>query len=524
MTTITIEKKYLKIPVSNHAVSKKLCFYDAGDENRLVMDFDCKIDTIQPQYDAYLDVSRFCGRTLQYDIVPHMTVSLEQTEKKELEGLFAEPYRPTVHFTPQIGWINDPNGMICYHGTYHMFYQYNPCGTEWGNMHWGHAVSRDLLHWEEKDIALFPDEMGTMYSGSAIEDVRNVSGLQRGELPPMLLYYTAAGDRNLLSTGAVRTQCLAYSTDGGETITKYAGNPVLGSVVNHNRDPKVVWVEEIGKYLMVLYLEEDRYGLYVSENLLDWMPLQELRIPNESECPDLYCFRLGGKNYWVLIGASDKYMVGVFKNGKFIPQTQERQLCYSPLSYAGQSFSGIDGRVLRMTWEKLRMPCVRVPNQMSVPMEMRLEAGETGCYLTAYPIAELSRLYADTREITDRSLDTPVELPLEQSAYDIRLITDYKNNMTLELFGHCLRFDVQENCIAFGKIRIPISGNRKQVDVRILADRCSFEVFADRGRFYACLYAVCDYNLPYLKLTADEGAPMLQSLSCHRLHSTKSPE
>ncbi|HBF14299.1 MAG TPA: hypothetical protein DDW30_01170 [Clostridiales bacterium] len=518
--TITIEKKYIAIPINNHAVSKKLCFWEEAPDRELVMDFDCKLDAVKPQYVSYIDVSRYRGKTLICDSVPHMEFTLTQCDEKALDGLYREEYRPMVHFTPQIGWLNDPNGMICYHGVYHMFYQYNPCGTEWGNMHWGHAVSRDLLHWEEKDIALFPDEMGTMYSGSAIEDLGNVTGLGTGETGPMLLFYTAAGDRTLLSAGKCRTQCLAYSNDGGETFVKYRGNPILGKVESYNRDPKIVWVEEIGKYLMALYLAEDRYGLFTSENLLDWSLLQELRIANESECPDLYCFRLSGKSYWVLIGASDKYLVGVFKGGRFVPQTQERQLCYSPFNYAGQSFSGMqDGRVIRMTWEKLKMPCVRVPNQMSIPMEMKLRAGEMGCYLTAYPIAEISQLYADTQELVGQRLEAPIELPLERAAYDIRLITEYGAGMTLELFGHTLRIDTQENCVAFGKLRIPISGDRERVDIRVIADSCSLEVFADEGRFYATLYAVCDYNLPYLRLTAQENGTLLKTLTCHRLAS-----
>lgn len=516
--TIKIEKKFIGVPINNNAVGKKLCFYGETD-GALVMDFDCRLDALCPQYLAYMDVSRFIGKTFRYDSIPHMAFELTQTDVQELPGLFREEYRPHVHFTPRIGWINDPNGMIFYHGVYHMFYQYNPCGTEWGNMHWGHAVSRDLLHWEEKDIALFPDEMGTMYSGSAIEDVRNVAGLQAAGQPAMLLYYTAAGGKNLLSAGKERTQCLAYSTDGGETIRKYHGNPVLDHVESYNRDPKVVWVEELGKYLQVLYLAGDRYGLFTSENLLDWKPLQEVRIANESECPDLYRFRLGAQTYWVLIGASDKYIVGVFRNGRFVPQTQVRQLGFSPFSYAGQSFSGTaDGRVIRMTWEKLRMPCMRVPNQMSIPMEMRLEREETGCYLTAYPIEEISRLYADTQEVSEQKTEEPIELKLERAAYDIRLITEYGSSMDLALFGHTLRIDTKENCIVFGKSRIPVSEDREKVDLRVIVDSCSFEVFTDGGRFFADLYAVCDYNLPYLKLTAEGDALRVRTLSCHRLH------
>ena len=516
--TIAIEKKYIIVPINNNAVSKKLCFYeDAEGEKRLILDLDCKIDVFNPQYMAYIDMSRYAGRKFSYDTIPHMELKLEQRDEKKLDGLYRENYRPLVHFTPAIGWINDPNGMIKYHGVYHMFYQYNPCGTEWGNMHWGHAVSRDLLHWEEKDIALFPDDMGTMYSGSAIEDIHNVTGLQSGDKAPMLLFYTAAGDRNMLSMGKGRTQCLAYSNDGGETFRKYGGNPVIDHVISYNRDPKIVWVEEIKKYLIVLYLHEDKYGFFVSDNMINWTFLQEIKIANESECPDIYRYKVANKNYWVLIGASDKYIVGVFRGGKFVPQTQEKQLSYSPYSYAGQSFSGIDdGRVIRVAWQKLKMPCLRVPNQMSIPMEMKLKVSDMGCFLTAYPVEELKQLYADGEVIANQTLDEPVEIKLDKAAYDLHIVTDYDGNMKLELFGHILQINTQDDCITFGKIKIPISSDRETVDIRIIADSCSFEVFADEGRFCATLYAVCDYNLPYMRLSADSPIT-LQALSCHKL-------
>ena len=517
--TVVIQKKYLIVPINNNVISKKLCFYEGIEgERQLVMDFDCKIDTLNPQYLAYIDVSRYMGRKFSYSSIPCMEFVLEQSDTKNLEGLYQENYRPLVHFTPHIGWINDPNGLIKYQGVYHMFYQYNPCGTEWGNMHWGHATSHDLLHWEEKDVALFPDHMGTMYSGSAIEDTHNVTGLQNGDQPPpMLLFYTAAGDRSLLSNGKGRTQCLAYSNDGGRSFEKYEANPVVDHVIGYNRDPKVVWVEEIHKYLMVLYLAEDRYGLFLSENMLEWTMSQEVRIANESECPDIYNFKIKGKTYWVLIGASDKYIVGIFKGGKFIRQTQEGQLCYSPHSYAGQSFSGIDdGRVIRIAWQKLRMPCNRAPHQMSVPMEMNLKIGDMGCFLTAYPVEEIKELYVDAEVISGQSLDEPVEIKLDRAAYDIHIVADYDSNMNLELFGHTLHINTQDDCITFGKIKLPISCDREKVDIRIIADSCSFEVFADGGRFYATLYAVCDYNLPYLRLSA-EGKANVSLLSCHKL-------
>ena len=216
---IVLEKKYLVVPINSNAVTKKLCFYnEKNGEQKLIMDFDCKMDFADPTYWGYIDVSKYQGMELEYCSIPSMDFVLTQSDEKKIDNVYHEEFRPMVHYTPQIGWINDPNGLIKYHGTYHMFYQYNPLGIEWGNMHWGHAISRDLFHWQEQDAVLFPDEMGTMFSGSAIEDIRNVSGLQTNENPPILLFYTAAGDCSLLSKGQKYTQCLAVSTDGGKTF------------------------------------------------------------------------------------------------------------------------------------------------------------------------------------------------------------------------------------------------------------------------------------------------------------------
>lgn len=295
---LLITKKYLLVPVNTCAVTKKLCFYDAAaPEKPLLMDFDCKLDAIAPDYTAFVDVSRFLGRELVCECEPQMNFVLTQSDERTLDGAYREEMRPFVHYTPLAGWINDPNGLIFYHGVYHMFYQYNPMGIEWGNMHWGHATSRDLFRWKEEDVALFPDAMGTMYSGSAIEDTRNVSGLQRGDRPPLLLYYTAAGNGGLLSRGKKRTQCLAVSTDGGKRFAKYENNPLVEPLANFNRDPKVVWVEELSRYVMALYLEGERYTLLGSDDLLHWTPFQEILLGNDAECPDLFCLEAEGERF-----------------------------------------------------------------------------------------------------------------------------------------------------------------------------------------------------------------------------------
>lgn len=515
---IKIEKRFLTVPINTFALPKKLCFYKGdGDLRTLVREYDCKIDLLQPNFTAYLDVQDYIGQELDYECEPELALVFGQADTNDPDGVYEEPYRPTVHFSVKNGWNNDPNGMIYYHGVYHMFYQYNPCDTAWGNMHWGHATSKDMIRWEEQAVALFPDQNGVVFSGSAIEDTRNASGLQNGELPLMLLYYTAAGGRRL-SRGKGMTQCLAISKDGGKSFEKYEKNPLIGTVTAANRDPKVVWVEELSRYVMVLYLCENNYGLFVSDDLINWSLLQELTIDGETECPDLQPFVIDGHRYWVLIGASDRYIVGHFANGKYIPLSKVKQLNYSTCSYAAQSFSGLtDGRVCRVAWNRLNMPCSRATQQMGISMEMGLKKEKNDFFLTAKPVRELETLYADEQVIREYSLERVLELSLQPSAYDLHLSVDLKDDVRITVFGHTFEIDAKSRCMKYGKHILPIGEH--EADIRMVVDRCSFEVFADEGRVYAVFPLICDYNLPMLRIASKENAGGLLSLTSHRLVS-----
>ncbi len=519
---LILDKKYLKIPTNSFATIKKICLYRDGE---LILDLDCKLDLINPDFIAYVDVSRFAGAEVEYKSIPEIDFRLECVDEREYDNLYAEEFRPFVHFTPASGWMNDPNGLIKYRGTYHMFFQHNPCGTEWGNMHWGHAKSRDLLHWEELDIALSPDELGTMYSGSAIEDTRNLTGLKSGEENPVLLYYTAAGDRTLLAKNRERTQCLAYSLDGGKTFEKYDKNPVLGHIESYNRDPKIVFVPEISKHLMVLYLVDDRYALLTSDNLCDWEMMQEISLKNDAECPDIYNFTQGQTSRWVIIGASDTYITGVFEKGKFVRKSTEKRLSYteSSSSYAGQSFSGLDdGRTVRLVWDQLRMPSARVPHQMGFPTEMNLVPHNGDVYLTANPIREIENLYVST--VSEKNFELGAaekSFPLERAAYDIFFEAEFKNQITLRLFGLELQIKPAENSIVRGKHKIPISLDLDSVKLRIIVDRCSVELFADDGKFIATIPFWCDYNLPDITLSSPQGTKVSE-ITINRLKSVHS--
>ncbi len=497
---VLISDKYMLLPVNSRVANKKVCLYDGGE---LLFDFDCRIDNLNPNFTAYVDVSAFVGKEVEIAINPCVPYEPIFACEMELPNLWKEPLRPEVHFTVKNGWNNDPNGLIYRDGIYHMFYQYNPAAPVWGNMHWGHAVSDDLLHWEEKDIALFPDEMGTMFSGSAFTDEKNVSGLGEGT---MLLYYTAAGGTNLLSNGQKFTQCLAYSKDG-ENFTKYEDNPVVPHIEAANRDPKVVYVDEIGKYIMAIYRAEGRYELLSSADLLHWKEFQEIPLHDDAECPDLFPLECGGKKYYVLMGAKDIYIVGHFEKDRFVIDNSEKKLTHLKMSYAAQSFSGVpDGRIVRVAWHILNAPADNFTSQMSFPTEMRLEKCNDELYLSATPIKEIENLYVNGEVLHNISLGEMQTIETGAAALDISFSFGYIHGekLVINMFGTDLACDMDKNEIRCKNVKMPLSLNGDKVDLRIIVDRCSVEIFADGGKIFAAAVAFADYNLPMVTLNKNE--------------------
>ena len=215
-----------------------------------------------------------CKALLLFILVGSAIWSCQPREQKVVTNYatidqYKEPYRPQFHFSPQANWMNDPNGMVYYEGEYHLFYQYHPDSTVWGPMHWGHAVSSDLINWEHLPIALYPDELGYIFSGSTVVDWNNTSGLGTGEIPPMIAIYTYhLMEREKAGAFDYQTQAIAFSTDKGRTWTKYEGNPVLPNPgIKDFRDPKVSWDEVSGKWIMALaVLDHIRFYFFSKSN------------------------------------------------------------------------------------------------------------------------------------------------------------------------------------------------------------------------------------------------------------------
>lgn len=458
---INTVRKYLVLPVNNNSPMRDIILTCGGVDAYIL---NVRLDSVNPAYYSYISLARFAGET------PEINLTGDEFTLSDYlpDGIYTERLRPMVHFTPRLGWTNDPNGLVYYKGNYHLFFQHNPAGTQWGNMHWGHAVSSDLLHWEEKDIALYPDKFGTMFSGSAITDKRNVTGLKSGDDDAVLLYYTAAGEPF--------TQCMAYSTDGGENFIKYSDNPVVPHIMGSNRDPKVIWCSELECYIMALYLDGNIYTLLRSDNLISWSEFQRIELPGDSECPDFYPLEFNGILYWVFSGASDHYYIGGFEGGLFMPIQEFGSMHDAPnVLYAAQTYSDIsEGRRIRLSWNTsgtagaAGMPfnC-----EMSVPADITIKSKGTRLMLCAYPIPEFN------------SLRLPY-VPGSNTACDIEAVLSPQTDPAFTVFGHAEPLS-----------NVPADSDGT-LRIRIIADRTGYEAYFGDGEYYIARGFECNFNLP----------------------------
>ncbi len=363
---------------------------------------------------------------------------------------YEEPFRPAFHFTPPENWMNDPNGLLFADGVYHLFYQHNPYGDRWGHMSWGHATSPDLLHWEHRPIALMEEGRIQMWSGSAVNDVRNTSGLGRGGEGPLVAIYTQRDE----GPPEHQTQAIAYSNDGGETWTKYHGNPVLDIGHHAFRDPKVFWYEPEGKWVMAVVIATDRVvQFYESSDLKSWTFMSAFGPEGAEdsgiwECPELFEVPVEGEpgaTRWVLAvavanavsGATGaQYFVGEFDGRRFVNDNPPETALWVDRGsdfFALQSWNGIpesDGRRIWIGWAYTWRYGFDTPTSpwrgaMSVPREVGLARTDEGVRLTQRPIGELERLRGDgvrlAGVVADAERDPLDDLDLRGKAWDIEV-------------------------------------------------------------------------------------------------------
>lgn len=497
------DSKYLVFPASHHAQNKRIRFYI---DDQLVYDFVMALDYDTPDYEFHLNVERFKGKNVHVECDPDMDVVIRKDDCKN-DG-YDGKYRPYAHFTAKRGWLNDPNGLTLYNGKYLMFFQHNPVACTWENMHWGYAVSDDLIHWQEKEIALYADEEGTMFSGSAVIDTRNVSGLKTNENDVLLLFYTCAGSTSEASKDKPFTQNLAYSTDGGETFIKYSKNPLIRQIAGGNRDPKVIYHQPTDQYIMVFFLENHEFTIHTSKNLLDWTEAQRLTLPDDAECPDFYPLAVDGdesNTKWVFIAASDRYFIGSFDGQQFIPESEQKQLNFGNNSYAAQSWSDVPDRRIRTAFATVVIPGQPFGSVMNVPQEMSLKSVNGELRLCAEPVKEIERLYATKTSFTQVKVDsaTPFCHRINSKCCDISLKVECRASWELSLFGLPITYDAVRGELKCQDKTAPVQGCDGFVELRMIIDTVYAELFADQGSVFMGMTYVQDSNLNKLRITSD---------------------
>lgn len=526
---IKIEKKYLLLPIGHYAHKKRIEFFQ---DNTLIFDVDAELDFITPDYVSYLDMQRFIGKTVDIKITPYISFpySLKQADETDDTGIYEEKERPQFHFSAKRGWINDPNGLVYYRGKYHMFFQHNPIYRFWGNMQWGHAVSDDLVHWEQKDTAIFPDETGIVASGSGIVDTKNLTGLKNGDHDPILLFFSSGGDVTNLAKGKPWEQHIAYSLDGGETFVRYAKNPIVKAFVWGNRDPKIIYCDELTKYLMIFYYNNNEYQIMTSDNLLDWNNFDRIAIEGDCECPDLYPLYLDGdknKRLWILTGAADRFVIGTFENGKLKLNNPAKPLRYGNWGYASQSFSNIpedDGRRIRISWNNQGSPLSIFNNCMNIPTEMSLKTICGREHLCTYPVSEFSTLYEKTETINNVEL-LPCEIfshTLDTAAgYDVNITLKAEENSNIEfsIFGLSFSCSINENALKIWDQTAPLYAEDGQFTLRFIFDRSCFEIFVDKGQAYLCGSTMPDFNINRLTVCSNGGNANIISAQISKVKS-----
>ena len=438
-----------------------------------------------------------------------------------------EVYRPQIHFSPKAHWINDPNGMVYYNGTYHLFFQYHPNSSIWGPMHWGHATSKDMIHWKEQPIALYPDSVGTIFSGSAIVDKNNTSGFgKKGQIPLVAIYtsHNHKGEKEARSD--YQNQSIAYSNDEGKTWIKYSGNPVLKNPgITDFRDPKVMWYEPQKKWIMTL-ATKDCITFYSSKDLKSWMKESEFGAVAGAhggvwECPDLFTLDDNGKKVWVLIvsinpggpnkGSATQYFIGDFNGKTFTPShTDTRWIDYGPDNYAGITWSNTGNRKIFLGWMSNWMYANVVPtetwrNAMTIPRELKLKHIGKDILIASQPVRELSKIQSTPIIISNLKINNSIDIGSKTGSikfpcrmnFNTEEIKDFSliisNDKGEELV---IGYDKNQNQYFIdrtksgktdfqkefaGRHLAPRFTNNNKMNISLIIDVSSVELFADDG-------------------------------------------
>ncbi len=534
MTTyrLFVSSRYLNIPVKNNA---RKSFVRFSLDGILVREFDVELAADPTDFWVYSDLMEYMGKILEITVEDYhgkkdlSELFILSDTIKDSENLYDEKYRPQLQFSSKRGWLNDPNGLVYYKGEYHLFYQHNPYGVLWGNMHWGHAVSKDLFHWEELGDALYPDDMGTMFSGSGVVDENNTTGFQTGEEKPLVLIYTAAGSESPRSKGVRYTQCLAYSNDCGRTWIKYEKNPVLGNIIGANRDPKVFWHEATNQWVMALFLDKNDFALFTSPNLKDWEKTCDIHFPTGRECPDLFELPVDGDlNYkkWVFWDPKGSYMIGSFDGKTFTQESIVYCTHFGPNYYAAQTWSGIsqkDGHVIQTAWSRTNLPGMPFNSFLTVPCTLSLRTTQEGIRLCYWPVDEIKNLYAQkhSKENIHLNHEKMLQTGVCAELLDISTTIEIGSSSEIVILIHGIPvvYKVQEKKLICQNVSTSMNLVDGKLQLRILVDRTGLTIFGNDGETYMPVGTMLNQNIRSVDVFVRDGSARLEAMSITELKS-----
>ncbi|MEM1353803.1 MAG: glycoside hydrolase family 32 protein [Planctomycetota bacterium] len=533
--TFTVDRPYLILPIKNGAQKVIVEVKVAGQAVRRYQT-ELATDPEQVDWYAYFTIEQYEGQ----DLTVHAARATEeafalirQSDQYPGQDLnYDEELRPQLRFSQRVGWINDPNGMVYHDGEWHLFFQHNPVGWRWGNMTWGHAVSKDLIHWEQLPNVLFPKTMlrGDAFSGGGTNDPMNTAAWKTGENDVLVVFYTDTG----------LGECVAYSNDNGRTFTQYEGNPIIK---HSGRDPKAVWyaydeddtplnerAEELGgHWVLFVFSQNESHGrhtaFYTSTNLKDWELAS--RLAGYYECPELFELPIRGRegeSRWVTFAADAAYAIGTFDGRTFTPEHEGKHRVHHGLYYASQTFDNApDGRRIQIGFSKFEresdLPGMAFNKTFNYPHELTLRETPEGLRMFAEPIQELSTLRQQRHTTQDRvvSPETPVTLPVGGDLFEISATIEIgqATRVGLNVGGNTSVYDVGGGTLDGAPLRL-IDG---KVKIRLVVDRPMFEVIGNEGAVFITRRRHHTGQVDEIKVFAQGGEAKLLDLEVYELKS-----
>lgn len=536
--------RYIMLPVQENA---EICNIKVIAGNNLVRTIEVRLAVDNVDYYVPFDLSEYDGKKVLFDIHVNGNSRLtggikdhvcwrdmKYTDTVEINAV--EPFRPVYHHSPEWGWMNDPNGMFYKDGVWHLYYQLNPYGSQWGNISWGHSTSKDLVNWTNEGVALVPDGHGMVFSGSSVVDKDNTAGFGKDAI---VAFYTSAAES--------QTQSMAYSTDDGKTFTRYAGNPIIVADIPDFRDPHVFRHEQTGRWIMILAAGQEM-RIYSSANLKDWTYESSFGKEYGShagvwECPDLFELPVEGTNEkkWVLVcninpggpfgGSATQYFTGTFDGHKFTCDTKPevtKWMDYGKDHYATVSFDNApDGRRVMIAWMSNwqyanQVPTVQFRSANAIARDVYLFRDKGVDYVGSRPVAEMTALRGDavvSKKATLGELSVKKMFKTPSGAYEIDLAMAPQDGATVKLMlsnqkGEYVTvvYDGNMGTLSFDRRQggdnkfselfpavttAPVHG--KLTSLRVFVDKSSVEVFGNDGR--AVMTNLVFPSEPYNSLT-----------------------